>query len=115
MITLLVAFLLAVVGTARATRLVVHDSWPPAEAFRVWWTNQTEVKGGWRRDWSVLVTCPFCASPYIAAVVLGSGIIAGVWDPDLSTLAGWWWVLAAWATVSYLAAMLVLRDEPAED
>jgi hypothetical protein len=29
---------------------------------------------------------------------------------------GWWWLVNVWAAVSYVAAMIVVRDEPpAED
>lgn len=114
-LALLAAFLLAVIGVARAVRLIVHDAYPPAEAFRAWWLNRTEVKGGWRASWAPLVTCPFCAAPYVAAVTVALAVAGGVWSPDLTTGAGWWWALAVWASVSYLSAMLVLRDEPPED
>lgn len=110
-LTLLAAFVLAVIATARAARLVVHDAYPPAMAVRTWWINQTEVRGGWRADWAPLVTCPFCCAPYLAAVVLGVGMLAGIWQPGWS-LAGVWWTGAVWASLSYLAAMLVVRDEP---
>ena len=117
---LLAAFLLAVVGVARATRLLIHDGYPPTAALRRWWWNQTVAKGGWRDSWHLLLVgrepdesgCPFCAAPYIAAVALGTAVWADVLPLDLGTLAGWWWLLAVWASVSYLAAMLVLRDEP---
>lgn len=112
-LALAVAYVLAVIATARAVRLVVHDAYPPAEAVRLWWLNRTEVAGGWRASWAPLVTCPFCAAPYIAAVVQGVAMLAGIWSPAWS-LAGVWWTLAVWASLSYLAAMLVVRDEPAE-
>lgn len=122
MITLLVAFLLAVVGTARAVRLLIFDAYPPVAALRRWWWNATVAKGGWRKDWHLVLVgetpdrpgCPFCAAPYVAALVLAAGLFARIWTPDLSTFAGWCWVLAVWATLSYLAAMLVVRDEPAD-
>lgn len=121
-LALLAAFLLVTVGVARATRLVVHDPYPPVQALRLRWITWQATRDwdaaaqrertGVLHGWGSLVECPFCASPYIAAVALGTGVWADVWSPDLSTLAGWWLLLAAWATVSYLAAMIVLRDEP---
>ena len=110
-LTLLAAYVLAVIATARAVRLVVHDAYPPAVAVRTWWLNHTEVHGGWRAEWAPLVTCPFCCAPYIAAVVQAVAMGAGIWSPGWS-LAGAWWALAVWASLSYLAAMVVLRDEP---
>lgn len=109
-LTLAAAFILGTIAVARATRLVVHDAYPPAQAFRSWFIRVT-------RDgaWSPLVECPFCASPYIAAVTLAVAIWGDVWEPDLGTVGGWWWVLAVWAAVSYLAAMIELRDEPPEE
>ena len=121
LLTLLVAYVLATIATARLTRLVVHDSYPPAAAFRRWWFNQTVAKGGWRAGWAPLVSgddgtggCPFCASPYLAVPVLAVGIAAGVWEPDLATLAGWGWLLAVGASLSSLAAILVVRAEPVD-
>lgn len=123
-LALLAAFLLAVVGVARATRLLIHDPYPPAAALRRWWWNKTVAKGDWRASWhNVLVGeepnesgCPFCAAPYVAALALAAAVWADVWSPELDTLRGWWLLLAVWASVSYLASMLVLRDEPpAED
>lgn len=121
-LTLAAAYLIAALSIARATRLLTSDAYPPARALRYWWWNQTAGKGGWRRDWNVILVgdtpdrpgCPFCASPYVTAVTVAAAVWADVWDPDLSTLAGWWWVLAVWASLSYVASMIVVRDEPEE-
>lgn len=114
--TLLVATLAALVGTvavARAVRLITSDAYPPMEWVRLWWVNHTEVKGGWREGWAPLLTCPFCAAPYAAAVDLTWAVLArhglltgtGTWGIA-------WWLVNGWAAVSYAAAMLVVRDEP---
>jgi hypothetical protein len=108
-LALLAAFTLGVIGLARATRLVVHDNWPPAEALRLrWktWCAQTQRRG----QWVDLLDCPFCFAPYPGAAALAVAIAAGVWSPDLGSLAGWWWVLVVWAAGSYLAAILVASD-----
>lgn len=122
---LLAAYLLAVVAVARATRLVVHDPYPPVQVLRLRWIDYQanrdwdpvaqHERTGLRYGWGSLVTCPFCAAPYITAVTLAVAIAGDVWEPDLHTLGGWWLVLAVWASISYLAAMLVLRDEPPQD
>lgn len=112
---LLVTFVVGVLGVARAVRLVVSDDWPPTKAVRDWWEVRT---GQWVEGelvpgrWTSLLTCPFCFAPYPTAVALAGVVWAGIWSPELDTLAGWWWVLAVWAAGSYAAAMVVVRDEP---
>lgn len=119
-LTLAAAVLVGTIATARATRLLIADAYPPAAALRRWWFNQTVAKGGWRAGWAPLLTddeagngCPFCAAPYIAAVNLGWVLAAGLeWGPFWSTA---WWVVNLWAAVAYAAAMIVARDEPPAD
>lgn len=120
--TLVFALFLGVIAVGRATRLAVHDHYPPAMAVRRWWFNQTVAKDDWRAGWALLLTnrdgeggCPFCFAPYAAAVNLtwflvsgaDGGVDAGVW-------AAAWWAVNAWAAIAYLAAILVVFDEPAE-
>lgn len=122
-LSLLAAFLLGTIAVARATRLVLHDAYPPAQAVRRWWWNQTVAKDDWRSPWHLLLVgkdptkpgCPFCAAPWIGAVTMAVAIAGGVWSPDLTTVSGWWWTLAVWASSSYLAACFVVRDEPPEE
>lgn len=114
-LTLLAAVVVGTVAVARATRLVTSDAYPPVQALRMWWINATEVRGNgtWREGWSPLATCPFCFAPYAAAVNLTWALLAGLeWGPWWSSA---WWVVNLWAAVSYLAAMIVVRDEPPED
>jgi hypothetical protein len=111
-----VAFLIGSLAVARATRLVTSDAYPPAKALRVWWANKTEVHGGWRDGWAPLLTCPFCFAPYAAAADLAWAL----WShapalPHLPAAGGWWWVVNVWAAGSYLASMIVVRDEPPEE
>lgn len=130
-LTLAVAGLLCVLGVARATRLWVYDAWPPVRWARdrfVAWAEQTVVKRDgkegpgvprgypqltWRAGWAPLATCPFCVAPWFA---LGS-IAWACWSGlSIITLAGeGWWLLHTWFAMSYLAAMVVVRDEPPED
>lgn len=126
--TLLVAGIAALIGTvavARAVRLLTSDAYPPAQALRVWWWNQTAGKGGWRTGWALLLTdpeeaggngCPFCAAPYAAAADLVWAVLA---RHGLLTGSGFWgvawWLVNGWAAVSYVAAMIVVRDEPLEE
>lgn len=96
---ILAAVVVAVLSVARLTRLLTQDTYPPVAAIRSWWTRVT--KDG---DWADLATCPFCAAPYIAAVVLAWGLLT-----DLQVA---WWVVNGWLALSYLAAMVVVRDTP---
>lgn len=111
-LTLLAAFVLGTVAVGRAARLVTHDAYPPMQWLRLrWltWAGQTERREGW----GPLLTCPFCCAPYLAAGNLAWALTAGLeWGPFWSSA---WWVVNAWAAVSYLAAILVVRDEPAEE
>lgn len=97
------AAVVGVLGAGRATRLIVHDTYPPAVAVREWWVRRT---WGWSAEpgqWGKLVTCHWCASPYVFAVVLAWG-----WASSLH----WsWWAFWGWLAGSYLTAMLVERDE----
>jgi hypothetical protein len=98
------AVVVAVLGAARFTRLIVHDTYPPAVAVRQWWVRVTwDDKTSTEGRWGLLATCHWCASPYVFALVLGSG-----WLSDLH----WgWWLFWGWLAGSYLTAMVVERDE----
>jgi hypothetical protein len=100
---LLVAFVLGVVAVGRAARLLTHDDFPPAARFREWWVKSTG-------DWNTLFICPFCLAPYLAAGNLAWAVWSGLdWDHFWGAA---WWITNTWAAVSYLAAILVTRDEP---
>lgn len=60
--TLLVVLL--ALATYRVTRLIVADAWPPTERLRDWVEDRTGPESGW----SYLVHCPWCMSPYVAAL-----------------------------------------------
>lgn len=130
-LTLTAALLIGTLATARAVRLLTHDSYPPMQNLRVWYINhqlqreQRAAARGWGNThpldprswmswgWATLVECPFCAAPYVTAVNLAWALTAGVsWDGFWSQA---WWVVNVWAAVSYAAAMVVVRDEPADE
>ena len=100
-LTSVVAFLVGVVATARATRLLAQDHWPPVIRLRNWWIGKVPL------DWGILVECPFCLSPW-----LGLPNVLLAWA---SGLAWWWWVPNLWFAGAYLAAIVVVRDEPEDD
>ena len=89
----------AVLASARLTRLIVADTYPPVAWLRSKWAGLTHDG-----EWAALVSCSFCAAPYVSAVVLA----LGYWL-DWPT---WWYVACCWLAVSYAAAIVVQYDEP---
>lgn len=120
-LTYAAALLLGTLASARATRLITHDAWPPM----AWARTRAETilgrHGTAGADWAVGVTCPFCVAPYVVAANLAWCLAAGALT-DLTwtggsvwSWAGAWWVLNTWAAVAYVASMVVVRDEPPEE
>ena len=95
---LVVAFVLGVLGTARITRLLVDDDWPPINWLREKYVSRVP------ESWEGLVECPFCFAPWVALLE-----VAAAWIFDLPA---WWWFGNVWMGGSYLASMLVVRDIP---
>jgi hypothetical protein len=100
-VTLAVAAVVGVLSVGRMSRLVVEDDWPPTAWFRNRWVDWFNTSA-----WSGLVLCVFCVSPYIAAAVLAWAV--------LSDLHWSWWAFNGWLAASYLAAIVVARDLPAD-
>lgn len=100
-IILTVAVIVWIVSSARVTRLLTQDSFPPVVWFRMKWDDKTD---GTRWDgWNVLFHCHWCLSFWVTAAI-------GAWG-YLSNLHWSWWILNAALAASYLAAMTVERDE----
>jgi hypothetical protein len=98
----ILAVIVAVVGAARLTRILTYDDYPPAIAIRVWWQGVT--KDG---PWAKLVTCPWCAGPWIMLICLGWFLLSFV-APWL----GWtWWLFWGWLALSYWTSQYVHFDE----
>ena len=103
------AALVAVVGAARLTRLVVHDDYPPSMWLRTRWLRITSLRGvdgqrtGVEGPWSKLLTCHWCFGPWAFALVLLTA-----WATNLHVA---WWVFWGWLAGSYLVSMTVERDE----
>lgn len=93
-----VTAVIAVGAAARLTRLVVEDEYPPMVWIRMQWDRVTRDGG-----WSKLAHCGWCASPYMAALVLGVGYLL-----DWPT---WWYAVTAWLAASYAAGWIVYHDE----
>jgi hypothetical protein len=104
---LTLAVIVAVLAVTRATRLIVDDSFPPVDAFRLWF--QRKMPG----RWAELIDCPWCTAPYLAlpAVLWFASLIA---FPDWTVNHYIWWIVNGWAAISWLAAYLTMRDVPPE-
>lgn len=105
-IAIVIAFvLIGVLGVGRLTRLITHDAFPPAAWLRNRWSTLTRDS-----DWSLLFRCFWCLPPWLMLGCIG-WFIGGTRVPWL----GWAWLLFwGWLALSYLASMVVARDEPAE-
>lgn len=103
----LFATLILVFGTARLTRIITHDDYPPAAWARMRWQHLTR-----RRDddsegsWGKLATCIWCAQPYVAALALLWGYFTDLhWS---------WWAFWGWMALSQAGSTLLAYDEPPE-
>jgi len=90
-----------VTSSARVTRLLTWDKFPPIAFFRdayADWTDKTDR----RRGWQVLAFCGYCMSFW---VTLGLGLWG--WLTDFQEA---WWVANGILGASYLAAILMAFD-----
>ena len=94
----LAAAVVGVLSVARTARFIGFDDFPPMTWLRV---RLIALLGD---NWGVLITCPFCLTPYLA-----TGMALWAWASDTNT---WWWVINGVWGLSYLAAILVARDQP---
>ena len=95
---LAVAVAVGVMGTARLTRLMVDDDWPPVVWVRTWYLSWAP------QNWADLVQCAFCFAPWVAAPNIAWAV--------LSDLHWSWWLLNGWLSVAYAASIIVVRDTP---
>jgi hypothetical protein len=94
----LLAIAVGVFGTARLTRIIVHDDYPPAEWVRSHWVARVG------EDWGKLATCIWCAQPYVAAGCLAWGYFSDMhWS---------WWAFWGWMALSQAGSTLLAYDEP---
>lgn len=92
------AVIVGVLSVARTARLIGFDDFPPMVWVRV---RLLAVLGD---TWGNLLTCPFCLAPYLA-----TGMALWAWASDTNT--AWWVINGVWG-LSYVASILVARDEP---
>lgn len=89
------------VSTARLTRLLTFDTFPPSIWVRMQWDKVT--KDG---SWSMLAHCGYCFGLWAAAFVLGWGYWCD-WSGTWGTL---WWLFNGWMAVGYTAAIIMVND-----
>jgi len=87
-----------VLASARLTRLIVADSYPPAAWLRSKWDALTHDG-----SWSELVHCGWCASPYVSAAVFAPGYFLS-WPH-------WWYLVTGFIAASWLVGWVVFHDE----
>jgi hypothetical protein len=95
------AVVVAILGAARLTRLIVHDTFPPIVAFRVWYLDH--ARGGW----DTLVECHWCMGPWMFLVAILTFLLTPLWLP----IAYAWWIFYIWMAGSYLVSQYVHFDQ----
>lgn len=105
-LNLLPALFVGLLSVARITRLITQDTWPPVAALREWWFHRTmkvDLDGTQNEGpWYALVTCPYCAAPWVTLPVMLWGIF--------SDLHWTWWAFNGWLSAAYVAAIIVVKD-----
>lgn len=86
-----------VTSTARITRLITWDHYPPSIWLRIKWDTITHDG-----PWSLLAHCGYCFSFWAGAAVLAWGYFT-----DWQTA---WWLVNGALGGSYLAAILMAND-----
>lgn len=95
---LVAAVLTGIISSARLTRLVIHDDFPPSVRLRIIWDNLTDGSG-----WNKLLHCHWCFAAWVSLPILLWGYFSELhWS---------WWLFNGWTAGHYLASMLVERDE----
>ena len=97
------AIVVAIVGVGRLTRVIVHDDFPPAVWWRMQWAKITHDG-----PWAKLFHCWWCLSFWVALLCVGWFLLTPLWVG----FAWSWWIFWGSLAVSYLATMLIVRDDP---
>lgn len=96
---IVLAILVAAFGAGRLGRVLTYDAFPPAAAARILWDRLTNDG-----PWAKLAHCQWCATPWIM-------LVCGLWA-YFSSLGWHWWAFWGWLALSYLASIIIARDEP---
>lgn len=98
--------LVVVMSSARLTRLVTFDSFPPVQWVREKFIEFMDSRAA-TRGWAMLGYCPWCASFWVTLAVVLSGYFS-----DWHTA---WWLINGSLGASYLAATYMAHDGDDED
>jgi hypothetical protein len=93
---IIAAVIVGVLSTARLTRLVTEDSWPPVVWLRMQWDRITD-----HGPWYDLVDCPWCLAPWLVAPNL---ILAVVTDLHPA-----WWIINGWLAASLATSWVAIK------
>jgi hypothetical protein len=93
----ILAALIGTLSAARITRLITWDKFPPSVRIRMLWDRLTGDG-----EWSLLFHCPWCMGFWVTGGVALWGHLSGY---DF-----WWWTVNSIFGLSYVAAMIVIRD-----
>lgn len=112
-LVLLLAVLVIVLGVGRLSRVVTWDSYPPAIAIRERWLHLTgeyieETKAWEPGPWTKLLTCFWCFTPWLM-LLAGGWFVLGLYVVWVAWI---WWAFWSWLALSYVASMILARDEP---
>ena len=99
------ALITVIMGPARLSRVITYDSWPPTVWLRNKWVGLTAGSG-----WDKLLTCIWCFTPWIVGAAM-LWFWAGLYVPWIMVA---WWVLWGWLALSYIASIVIARDEPGD-
>lgn len=95
------AALIVVLSSARITRLLTFDHFPPIEWVRNKYLDFTDERDS-LRSWGLLAYCPYCMSFWVTLGVVLAGYFSD-WHEA-------WWLVNAIFGASYLAAMVMVHD-----
>lgn len=94
-----------IISSARLTRLAVYDKFPPIQWLRGKYLDANDGNG-----WALLALCGYCMSFWITGLVVGWGLLAGVYDREHTPESVVWWIINGIFAMSYLAAAFVAND-----
>ena len=104
LLTLALAAIVFIISSARITRLVVQDDFPPMhwvrDKYDAFWQKKTGLE---EPPWALLLHCPWCFGPWIT-------LLNGIWAYT-SNLHWTWWVFNSWMALSYAVSWVTFHDE----
>lgn len=96
----------AILGVGRWSRVVVHDDFPPTMWVRQKWADFTTKRN--LPSWGKLLFCWWCFTPWLMLVCIGWFALTFIHP----AFAWSWWLLFGWGALSYVASIIMARDEP---